>query len=158
MKIISHRGNTDGPDPKNENSLKHIEKAIFLGFDVEIDLWFNETERSFLLGHDSGITKVDLSWILEKKDYLWVHCKNLECISELSKQKNSLNFFWHQKDFYTLTSKNYIWTYPGNSLREKSICVMPEWNKSWPKNVNDISCYGICSDFPSYLKNLYENS
>ena len=38
MKIISHRGNISGPDPKNENLPSYIDKALNQGLDVEIDL------------------------------------------------------------------------------------------------------------------------
>ena len=39
MKIISHRGNLNGPNKNLENRLDTIEKAIQLGFDVEVDIW-----------------------------------------------------------------------------------------------------------------------
>lgn len=39
MKIISHRGNLNGPSPKTENTPEQIDFALKKGFDVEIDLW-----------------------------------------------------------------------------------------------------------------------
>ena len=42
MIYISHRGNIDGPDTGKENSPDYIIKALSLGFDVEIDVWFKD--------------------------------------------------------------------------------------------------------------------
>ena len=40
MKLISHRGNINGPNKTEENSPEHILNAINNGYDVEIDVWF----------------------------------------------------------------------------------------------------------------------
>ena len=40
MRIISHRGNLDGSNSSLENSPNYILRAIELGFDVEVDLWY----------------------------------------------------------------------------------------------------------------------
>ena len=54
----------------------------------------------------------------------------------------SLNYFWHEQDTLTLTSKNYMWVYPGKQPITGSIAVMPEIHN------DDISkCLGVCSDF-----------
>jgi hypothetical protein len=40
---------------------------------------------------------------------------------------NSLiHCFWHSGDDVVLTSRGYLWTYPGKELTKKSICVVPE--------------------------------
>lgn len=50
MKIISHRGNLDGPTPDRENSPDFIKKALKSGYHVEIDLRI--IDGKFWLGHD----------------------------------------------------------------------------------------------------------
>ena len=52
--------------------------------------------------------------------------------------------FWHETDKYTITSKKYIWAYPGSIVtgNYKSICVLPELNDQCIKNFS-----GLCSDF-----------
>ena len=40
MKVISHRGNLNGPNKQTENTIESIKTAINLGFDVEIDVWY----------------------------------------------------------------------------------------------------------------------
>ena len=32
----------------------------------------------------------------------------------MKKIDKTFNYFWHQNDKFTLTSKGYIWTFPGN--------------------------------------------
>jgi hypothetical protein len=53
-----------------------------------------------------------------------------------------LHCFWHQEDYYTLTSKGIIWAYP-NHYTGAGILVMPS------KELIDKyrqSIYGICVD------------
>ena len=42
MILVSHRGNTVGKNLELENTPKYIEKAIKLGYEVEVDLWVEE--------------------------------------------------------------------------------------------------------------------
>ena len=136
MKFISHRGNLNGPKPNLENRPNYINEALNNGFDVEVDVFF--VNKKFYLGHDKPQYKVSKKFLLNKK--LWCHAKNLEALDAL--KKTSAHFFWHQNDDATLTSKGYLWTFPGKKLFKKSICVLPEI-KSYKK----INCYGVCSDF-----------
>ena len=64
-----------------------------------------------------------------------------------------LNFFWHQKDRYTLTSKGFIWAFPGSKLSFHSIFVMPEWilDKSDLHSVSNNNIAGVCTDFPERI-------
>lgn len=144
MILISHRGNIYGSEPKLENSPKQIEKVLSMGYDVEIDVWVENNE--ILLGHDKGEYKIDLNFL--KNDKLWCHTKNIYALNLLL--KNNVHCFWHQNDQYTLTSKGFVWVYPGEKLIENCIAVKP-------KNINDCllaKCKGVCSDFVgSYAKN-----
>jgi hypothetical protein len=71
---------------------------------------------------------------------LWCHAKNIDALLEM--KKYAIHYFWHEQDTVTLTSKNYIWAYPGKQPIKNSIAVMPELYKE------DISlCRGVCSDF-----------
>jgi hypothetical protein len=63
------------------------------------------------------------------------------------------NFFWHENDKYTLTSKGYIWTYPGQLFENNSVIVMPESNPNIDFNVLKMyNCFGICSDYVESIK------
>ena len=142
MYFISHRGNINGIQKENENKPEYIIKAIENNFEVEIDVRFNN--GNFFLGHDYDQYKIDKNFLLKKQ--IWCHAKTPEALLALKEIK--AHYFWHQKDDYTLTSKGYIWTYPGKKLLNRSICVLPEI-----ANYNEINCLGICSDFIERYKN-----
>lgn len=139
MNLISHRGNITGPDKNKENSPAYIDAAIDLGYDVEIDLWY--CDGSFILGHDRPQYKINYEWLMNRKSKIWIHCKNTEAISMMN-ENTEFNYFWHENDTVTLTSKGYIWAYPGKQPIKNSIAVMPE---IYNDTLSD--CIGICSDF-----------
>lgn len=142
MILISHRGNTTGPNPKQENHPDYIDNAISLGFDVEVDIWV--INNTINLGHDNPQYKVTHQWLNDRCDNLWIHCKNIKAIEWFNSIKG-FNYFWHEEDTLTLTSQGHIWTYPGKQPIKHSIAVMPEIRN------DDISlCLGICSD---HIKN-----
>ena len=153
MKIIAHRGNLSGAEPEKENTLVRIKECISYGFDVEIDLRL--IHKDFVLGHDKPEEIIELSEIIDLADKLWIHCKNVEVLEEFISQNygKQLNFFWHDKDNYTLTSKGYIWSYPKSYLTSNCICVMPEWSMKL-NNIDLIQTYniaGVCTDFPERI-------
>jgi len=150
MKLISHRGNINGPNLLEENNPEYIDFALKLCYDVEIDLRLENNK--FYLGHDEPQYYVPMIWLVERKDNLWIHCKDLDCLNNFSNSPIDFNYFWHQEDDYTLTSKNFIWTYPGKEYKSKSVIVMPEWDNMSYDELKNIDCYGVCSDYVKMLK------
>jgi hypothetical protein len=140
MILISHRGNINGKFESYENEPNYIDLTISKGYDVEIDIWI--IEGLFYLGHDEPQYGITLDWLNKRKDKLWIHCKNIEAIEFFNLLFGTYNYFWHQEDTVTLTSKGYIWAYPGKQPIKNSIAVMPEIF-----NDNLDSCMGICSDY-----------
>lgn len=136
MKIISHRGNINGPSIY-ENVPHHIQKCLSDGIECEIDVW--KIQDTFYLGHDNPEYEVDFSFLTQKG--LWCHAKNLESLRDML--KHNINCFWHQNDDFTLTSSGYIWTYPNKSVLDNSIIVDndPNWKEK------HYQCYGVCSDY-----------
>ena len=147
MILISHRGNLDG-ESNYENNPDIIEKVINLGYDVEVDLRLNDGK--LYLGHDNPEYLITDNWLLDKKDKLWVHCKDLKTIEKLSCNSifQNVNYFFHEEDKLTITSMGFLWVYPGYQPLKNSIAVLPE------KHNEDISsCIGVCSDYiKSYKK------
>ena len=140
MKFISHRGNINGKNESMENHPLAIQTALNAGFDVEIDVWF--VDGKWFLGHDEPTYVVNLDFI--SKEGLWCHAKNIEALNKMLSYPQ-IHCFWHQEDDVTLTSRNFIWTYPGKPLTENSIVVLPELNSKTtmlPPNV-----FGVCSDY-----------
>lgn len=138
MVLISHRGNLTGRQPYRENHPSYIDEAISDGFNVEVDLWL--MGKKWVLGHDGGQHSISTSWLSDRSKHLWIHAKNIGAFSKLS--QTELHYFWHQDDFATITSKGYLWIYPGHQPVINSISVLPELFGE------DIShCVGICSDY-----------
>lgn len=138
MIIISHRGNVQGQDKNYENNPIQINNLLKNNIQVEIDVWFKD--GNILLGHDEPQHIVNYEFL--KQDGLWCHAKNLNALYYMI-QNNIKNYFWHQEDYFTLTSSKYIWTYPTNLVTDKSIIV--DLSKNW-KNKN-YDCFGVCVDF-----------
>jgi hypothetical protein len=141
MILISHRGNIDGPNEVRENSPYYIMEALAMGFDVEVDVWF--IDGKFWLGHDEPQYKTDYKFLMNEK--LWCHAKNLDALFEM--KKYAIHYFWHETDTVTLTSKNYVWAYPGKQPIKGSIACLPEM-----KNDSVLLCKGICSDYIKLYK------
>lgn len=137
LKLISHRGNINGKFEGFENNPNYIDTAIGQGFDVEVDIRF--TKGNFYLGHDYAQYQIDEEWLEERKDKLWIHCKNHKALEVLD--GTDYNYFWHHDDDVTITSHGYIWAHPKIEPLKNSIAVIPESN-NW--NVKD--CLGVCSD------------
>lgn len=143
MKFIAHRGNVFGPNLELENSPKYINETISMGYDVEVDLWVNDNK--FFLGHYYPQYEVGLNFIDEICSKTWFHCKNKEALEKITSSCFEANYFWHQKDDYTITSKGYFWVYPGKEAIDNSVILFPEKVKEYLTISKKI--YGICSDY-----------
>lgn len=146
MYYIAHRGNLNGRIPERENKPDYIMEAINAGYNCEIDIWL--IDNILYLGHDKPETVVPFEFLMENKNYLWIHCKNKDALFKLI--KCDMNCFFHDKDQYTLTSKLVIW---GNINSElgNCICVMPELFKDRLSDLDLLKCEGICSDYIEYF-------
>jgi hypothetical protein len=154
MKLIAHRGNIDGPNPLNENHPDYIVEAIDQGYDVEIDIRYDTFDKKLYLGHDDPQYVISWYWLAQYKENLWIHCKNIEALYEFSYGTSGFNYFWHQEDDFTLTSKNNIWTFPGKPYTPNSVIVMPETNIDIDRLVDlkVYNCFAICSDYIGRIK------
>jgi len=136
MILISHRGNIYGPHSSLENTESYIEKARQKYF-VEIDVW--KIKDSWWLGHNGPEQQTSEEFISQKG--LLLHAKNLDAFKTMLDLE--LHCFWHQEDFYTLTSRGLIVSYPGYAAGDNVICMKPELLSM----DTIIDCYAICSDY-----------
>ena len=144
MILISHRGNINGKKPELENGQSYCQAAIDAGYNVEIDVWY--IDNKWYLGHDEPTYQIELDYL--KNNNLWCHAKNIDALNQMTQYSN-IHSFWHQEDDVTLTSKNFLWTYPNKKLTKNSICVLPELANQTPTDV-----FGICSDYIIKYKGL----
>lgn len=139
MIYISHRGLVNGPS-KWENAPWAIEAAVQVCDNVEVDVWVHNNE--LWLGHDKPTYRQPLKWFHEYQNHLWIHCKNTQAIEFFNEYHNLWHYFWHENDVMTITSKGYLWVYPGKQPVRGSIAVLPEVH-------NDCIdyCTGVCTDY-----------
>ena len=142
MRFIAHRGNITGPQPSEENKTEYIDAAIAQGYDVEIDL---RTENGELyLGHDTPDHKVTLTWLLDRKENLWIHVKDYDSLVTIS--DTELKYFCHEQDKYTLTSNGYIWSHDlKNKMNQK--CIVPLLSKQSVLDYKQSDFYAVCTDY-----------
>ncbi len=154
--IIAHRGLLDGPDEILQNHPDQVKKAIGLGFQVEVDVWY--IDGNWFLGHDGPGHSIDWKFLIDHSSMLWIHCKNLEAFFKLKTDiTHQLNYFYHDSDAVVFTSKQLVWTYFGKpeTTSTASICVMPEMTYTWDKieqMAKDNLWYAFCTDWPRKFK------
>ena len=144
MIVISHRGYENGEDEMLENNPEQIKKLLKMNIDVEIDVRYNE---GFYLGHDCARYEVDIGFL--KQDGLWCHAKDIKSFELML--VSGIHCFWHQSDDYTLTSKGYVWTYPGKDVISKSVIVMPEKISFDFSQLKEYDVHGVCTDYPTRI-------
>ena len=66
MILISHRGNINGPNPEMENNPEYIQKALDLGYDVEVDVWGTKY-GAWYLGHDDKEYLIDVEFFTTRR-------------------------------------------------------------------------------------------
>ena len=150
LKIISHRGNIKGPQPDKENRPSYIDCAIGNGYQVEIDV--NLRDGELWLGHDEPQYKVTHTWIQERSQYLWLHCKDFESAKECWKYQA----FCHSGDPFVYTSTAQIWLHGENdnlyTLDDMTIIPVISKQESTSFNTSNGVPFGVCTDYPAILK------
>ena len=142
MKIISHRGNVRGPIPDKENRPSYIDCAIGNGYDVEIDVRL--IDGQLWLGHDEPQYKVEHSWLQPRKEYLWIHCKDLAAAQECCDYQS----FCHTSDPYTYTTTGKVWLHDlSMKVNDAIIPLIDDPIIYLPHKP-----YAICTDYPYLLK------
>lgn len=101
VKLIAHRGNLYGPQPEKENEPSYVNEAVQQGFFAEVDIWTKE-EKIFL-GHDEPKYEVDINWLLERHDSLYLHAKNVSAFLYF-KDRTRFNTFYHTTEDFVITS------------------------------------------------------
>jgi len=150
MKIISHRGNLNGPNLKKENTKEYIQNAIFEGFYVEVDV-INITQDLLIVGHNSEKPSdhINLGWLNNYGGYCIFHAKTEQALNRLLELK--YHCFFHKNDDFTLTSEGLIWVHPKaevNACDERAIFCMPE------EREQDLymPIGGVCTDYPIHYR------
>lgn len=146
---IAHRGNLDGKIPEKENHPEYIVAAILKGYEVEIDVWYQN--KNWYLGHDGPVYPISYNFLDTWGTWLWVHAKSYGTLQHLCRTvKTRLNYFYHTDEHYVITSQNWIWAYPGEYGESNTICVLPETTSKTPEQIAKFD--GVCSDYIEQYK------
>ena len=141
--LISHRGNLIGKKPELENTPVYIDAALAQGFKCEVDVY--SYDDKLYLGHDHAQIETSIDYL--QQDGIIAHAKNLNALSAMLQV--NIHCFYHHNDDYTLTSRNWIWAFPGKpgTLEHPCIAVLPE---NYTTDVTNFD--GVCSDFIAQFK------
>ena len=143
MKIISHRGNLRGTTPERENTPSFIDSAIACGYEVEVDV--RSVDGEICLGHDQPEIVVNSSWLLSRKDHLWIHCKDIASYVKLTNLDKSFKLFCHTQDPFVLTSTGHLWVHDLN-LELGQHAIIPLITRDDVIRYAGSPVYAVCTD------------
>lgn len=133
---LANRGNLEGVNVDEENSMEYLQNAISKGFCVKTDIWL-------ILGRTvTGVTHpskgIDLNAL--SKDKVLIQARNSSAYFYLLEQ--GYHCFWRETDRFVMTNRNYILSYGGYTF-PKAIVMDPEE----PTVLKPEDYIGICSNF-----------
>lgn len=138
--IISHLGNINGRNEKQENRLAYVQEALKAGWHVCIDVVFHC--GSFLLPFDGGFNSAPAAFF--SKQRIW--CRAHDPITLDALCNINAHAFLNTDSGLALTSAQFIWTLPPNDLLSRSIAVFPETAE--PGWLELAEPAGLCSNEP----------
>lgn len=150
IKFISHRGNIAGKNVALENSQEYVDAALRSGYSVEIDVRF--VNGKLYMGHDTPDYEVDISWLEQRREQLYIHAKTVETALHFSTH-GGFHFFFHNEDACTITSHGLVWVHPKSEPLPNSIFVMPEYRGFSIQEMLD--CTAICTDHVIHYQDEY---
>jgi hypothetical protein len=138
MKVIAHRGNTLGPDPRLENRPEFLLAALEQGFDVETDVW--EVDSGFALGHDYPHYPVSIEFL--RRPGVWCHAKTPETLASLLDR--GCHCFFQDKDDTVLTSSLFMVLHVDHGPIDHPRTVVVHLDA--PTGLL-FEAYGVCTDY-----------
>lgn len=138
--IISHLGNIDGRIPERENRFNYLKAALKAGWHVCADVLFRN--GGFLLPHQTGFDAAPMSFFSQPR--VWSRCRDAETLDALCNIK--AHSFFLSAGAYALTSEQFIWTLPPETLVDRSIAAFPELTD--PDWLEKQEPAGMCSNTP----------
>lgn len=173
MNYISHRGNISGRNPKKENHPDYIKAAINEGYEVEVDIWYNNNQ--YCLGHNKPLYPIKKEFLRKYSCSTLLHCKDIKTYKTFYNNSIGNSFFFSDKDAITVLLENFcdirgsslIQCFTSSVLLDYSICMMPEesgwyFNRQYSSPSNEKRaikkalsvCAAVCTDNINYYKGL----
>lgn len=147
MKIYSHRGNLEGPDPEWENHPSKFEQAFREKFYVMADV----TGKDGAL-YGGSVHLISFDFVQQHKYQMIFRATNFEAIKLL--RQRDVHYFYLDSDAYSLTSWNWsiMNSHDENPYDFLTIMLNPEKNKFYdPEYLPDIG--GVITNYPKNWTN-----
>jgi hypothetical protein len=145
--MIAHRGLLKGPDSSIENKVECIKRNCMNGIISEIDIWYEN--GLYKIGHDSPGDEISYDFLYNYRQLLLIHSKNVDTFAhfhELRYHKGiDFHYFYHTEEEVVYTSRGYIIPYPGVTVHNGWIHMMPENKKCIGSIVKRPAM--ICTDY-----------
>ena len=150
MKIISHRAKFNGSF-LSENSFEAINRTLDIGYEVEVDVW-GDKEGCLALGHDQPEAKISETYLSNPR--IWVHAKNQYALQVL--YGTDINYFYHDKDSFTVTSKGFNWVHINSFSRINNAIYCAFTIEQLNKLKERIQFpMGVCTDLPLEASEIF---
>lgn len=151
MIVISHRGRLSGSIDDTDNTIGSVNLALGKGFDVEVDIW-GDIDGTLALGHDRPEEPVSIEYLSNSK--LWVHAKNQSALGIL--YGSEVNYFFHQDDAFTVTSKGYPWGHldTDQTINNAIYCAFT-YEELITLKGKVSTPLGICTDIPQFATEIF---
>jgi glycerophosphoryl diester phosphodiesterase len=156
-RLIAHRGVVDGDYSGKENTIDSIISCLRSGYEVEVDVTFKD--GVLYLGHDEPQEKLTDLWLAMRSQTTWIpysgiwyHCKDSGSM-DYFKREGIHNYFFHDLDGFTITSKGHFWTADLIGCYPVDTFVVA---KTFEDTMSQIgtNCAGICSPFVGKIVNI----
>ena len=100
------------------------------------------------MGHDKPQYKIDHNWLDKRRNYLWLHCKNIEAAVECW----AYHSFCHTGDSFVYTTTGKLWVHD-LSLEINNNTIIPLITEQDISSLDNFSqCFGVCTDYPAFIK------
>jgi hypothetical protein len=155
MLFISYRGVFDGNGFQDANTPNQINKALGAGFSCMIDVW--RQDDKLYLGNDLPVTEVTANYI--KGNKFWINARNSEMQTWITSQPAGLypNYFWfpYMPPPEYVTASNGKLITPGTvAVNLSSVMFLPEVDDTAMFSMVNIKCYGIISNYLSFIRRM----
>ena len=98
------------------------------------------------MGHDEPQYKIDHNWLNKRRDYLWIHCKNVEAAHECW----AYHSFCHTSDPFTYTTTGKIWLHDLSQTIDSDTIIPLISLEDISKPITGTP-FAICTDYPRYF-------
>ncbi len=158
MRIVSHRGNLDGPGSECER--ERVDAALAAGFDVEVDV--RHVFGKLMVGHDKPMYELPAQWLEPGLiDRFWFHAKDARSHNELG-AKGGRVFMHANEPFAIVFPERLKWVHPTHNevmydrfTKQDAALDVLGYPRLSPSSLEGFP-FALCTDWPNEWKAYME--